>query len=623
MQNLNEIVDLYLKMDTNYALLITGDWGIGKTYYFRNILKERISKTPTYRDNQKKYRPILISLFGLKSIEEIQLEIFLCLYPILRDNKFKLGSNIIKAITKGILYVKGFGEFNKYIDEIEVKNEVLINFEDIVVCFDDLERLSQKLNIKEFIGFINSLVENENVKVLIIANENKIQDKYYSTLKEKVIGNSIEFIPDFDRTFDSILHEKFDGFKVYKKFLGTNKQFILNLFRPKSSNFRILIFCLTYFHSIFSEIENKLSDEETLLENKDDILLNLLRFSLAISVYYREGKISFKNRMDLDIPEGFDISAVLIARKRNSNNLISVDTKDKPENEKLIEEFYQNEVYYYYNSIYEYLTGGGNFNYSKLITELKRIYHIQDNVIQPHYIVYNALGYQKCFSLNDKDYLRLTRELLEYAKKGYYEIPHYMSIFHYITRFNNPLNISVNKLESTLIKGMKNGKRHHKFDPQLDMVLSFSADALYKDSLLKIREVAISLNDSLRSESKSAYAKELEKLCYSDFDAFLEKFYDKKESIYNDPFFEQFNADRFYSFFYNSKPEIKWKISSLFYARYGEFPPKRLKSEVPFLQKLITRLNRKNKILKGKNLSGYVYHEFEKHLKSAIDKLSD
>jgi Cdc6-like AAA superfamily ATPase len=44
MQNLNEIVDLYLKMDTNYALLITGDWGIGKTYYFRNVLKETIKK---------------------------------------------------------------------------------------------------------------------------------------------------------------------------------------------------------------------------------------------------------------------------------------------------------------------------------------------------------------------------------------------------------------------------------------------------------------------------------------------------------------------------------------------------------------------------------------------------
>jgi Cdc6-like AAA superfamily ATPase len=95
MQKLNEIVDLYLKMSTNYALLITGEWGIGKTYYFKKVLSERISKTPVFNDNRKKYKPILISLFGLKSIEEIQLQIFLCLYPLLKGTKFKLGSSIM------------------------------------------------------------------------------------------------------------------------------------------------------------------------------------------------------------------------------------------------------------------------------------------------------------------------------------------------------------------------------------------------------------------------------------------------------------------------------------------------------------------------------------------------
>jgi hypothetical protein len=327
--------------------------------------------------------------------------------------------------------------------------------------------------------------------------------------------------------------------------------------------------------------------------------------------------------MELNIPEGFDLSAVLSARKRNSNNLITVDTKDKPVHEKLIEEFYQNEVYYYFNSVYEYLTGGGNFNFPELITELKRIYHIQDNVIRPHYLVYNALGYQKCFSLKDKEYLILTRELLEYAKKGYYDISHYMSIFHYITRFGNPLNIPVNKLEATLIKGMKNGRLHYKYDHHLDMVLSISPDALYKDNLLKIRETAISLNNRLRNDLKSEYAKELEKLCYADFDAFLDKFYGKKESIYNDPFFEHFNAAKFYSFFYNSNPETRWKIASFFYTRYGEYPPTRFKSEVVFLQKLLIRVSRRSKFLKGKNLSGFVYSEFEKHLRSEIEKLTD
>ncbi|MFX4959688.1 hypothetical protein ABTC43_19895, partial [Acinetobacter baumannii] len=72
----------------------------------------------------------------------------------------------------------------------------LIKFEELVICFDDLERISPNLKIEELIGFINSLVESENVKVLIIANQGKgaLTDEKFKEFQEKVIGNTIEFI---------------------------------------------------------------------------------------------------------------------------------------------------------------------------------------------------------------------------------------------------------------------------------------------------------------------------------------------------------------------------------------------------------------------------------------------
>ena len=41
--------------------------------------------------------------------------------------------------------------------------------------FDDLERAS--LDINEILGYINNFVEHDNIKVIIIANENEIEDK--------------------------------------------------------------------------------------------------------------------------------------------------------------------------------------------------------------------------------------------------------------------------------------------------------------------------------------------------------------------------------------------------------------------------------------------------------------
>lgn len=36
MERLKDLLDVYLTMKTNYALLVTGEWGAGKIYYFQN-----------------------------------------------------------------------------------------------------------------------------------------------------------------------------------------------------------------------------------------------------------------------------------------------------------------------------------------------------------------------------------------------------------------------------------------------------------------------------------------------------------------------------------------------------------------------------------------------------------
>ncbi len=197
MKKLDETVKQYLIIETNHALMITGEWGIGKTYYYINILEGIIRNTFTIDNASQKYRPILVSLFGENSIESIQAKVLITLFSFGNNKKVKVTLELVKLLAKGFMAAKGLGSSTKLIDEIEVSakkvSKDLIDYKNIVICFDDLDRVSPKLDIQEFIGFVNTLVEHEGVKVLILANENQIdKDKFSMTnLITKILPNLV------------------------------------------------------------------------------------------------------------------------------------------------------------------------------------------------------------------------------------------------------------------------------------------------------------------------------------------------------------------------------------------------------------------------------------------------
>lgn len=78
----------YLQIETNYAIIISGDYGIGKTYYIKNKLFPEVKKINIPNSSkEEKFIPILISLFGAKSIESIQDAIFFELYTIFKKKQ--------------------------------------------------------------------------------------------------------------------------------------------------------------------------------------------------------------------------------------------------------------------------------------------------------------------------------------------------------------------------------------------------------------------------------------------------------------------------------------------------------------------------------------------------------
>ena len=97
MQKIIDIVKDYLTRETNNALLITGQWGVGKTYFFNNTLSEKIKEINIKGKTNSNYTPIRVSLFGDANIDDIGRKIFTELFPRL-EKGIKIGKGIAKLL---------------------------------------------------------------------------------------------------------------------------------------------------------------------------------------------------------------------------------------------------------------------------------------------------------------------------------------------------------------------------------------------------------------------------------------------------------------------------------------------------------------------------------------------
>ena len=173
MQKIINIVKDYLTRETNNALLITGEWGVGKTYFFDNKLSEEIKGTSIKENESVKYKPIRVSLSGVTNIDDIERRIVTPFLSLLRKGVIELGKGAINYILS-ITRLKEFipEGFSKLINEFKRTNSSEINSKAnrLVICFDDLERVSKSFAIENLIGYINNLTENYDFKIINVSS---------------------------------------------------------------------------------------------------------------------------------------------------------------------------------------------------------------------------------------------------------------------------------------------------------------------------------------------------------------------------------------------------------------------------------------------------------------------
>lgn len=343
---IESICDYVRKPYTDYAIMLNGEWGSGKTYFWNNKLRSRLEAISI---GDKHYKTIYMSLYGINSLEEISKKIFIETNPAINKTLKKIadtreGNVIPEYVKTGLDMANLFGSTTFNSDKVDFSK--VFSVDDKILCFDDLERAN--VDVIDILGYINNFVEHDGIKTILICNEkelatkfknsnielktmiatyildkegnlvlkqkksqknletnelnvnekplaNLIEDKLatifdkanaYERIKEKLIGETFEYVPEYPYILSGMIM-KYSYNEDLSLFYKKNTSSIISAFKKSNTrNLRILKHSLNDFEKIYDEIKRNYP------EINDEILKVILTFTIAVSFEIKSGNIS-------------------------------------------------------------------------------------------------------------------------------------------------------------------------------------------------------------------------------------------------------------------------------------------------------------------------------------------
>ena len=589
MQRIINVVKDYLTRETNNALLITGKWGVGKTYFFDNILSEKIEETSIKEDENVKYKPIRVSLSGVTSIDDIERRIVAELYPKLNKGLSK-GKGAIKLLLS-------IPKIKEHIPEIPNSDVIDSETDNLVICFDDLERKSKTFPIDSLIGYINNLTENNNLKTIIIANTDKIKDENFDEIKEKLIGREIEYKINIEEIFDILIQNEFQSFSEYTKFLQKEKEFICGFFQDYK-NIRTLKFILTRYHDIHSQIEIIAPSIQYIQSNKEALLKDTLLFAIAIAIEHKKGKVTRNSKEEVD--NKFRITRKDLQKYFSKQPSSNQEIKEEEETIlEIIKSKYYNEnnfSYFFYEPIFDYIVGLNVFDERYFEEDVKKRYRIsENNTVSECYKIYNQINSDEVFSMSNDTYKQLLKKMLSYVDKGEYDLEHYNSIYSFCLRYNNPLEITEKNLKDRIIRGIEKGRDKFVYSSELSRILFYQKGADVDGNMKEIVDFCLTINGEKEQEKYKKEATNLIDLLKNNFDHFAHKIEHKYNNI---PIFTYIKGEDVFNI-YNSRIDLRKGLFNVFNHRYLYYGEDILQKEKDFYTQLQQSIEEKANQLKS------------------------
>lgn len=284
---LNYYIDL--KTPPKFAVLLTGKWGSGKSWFMNDVLKQRYGES-----NKAGEDYLLVSLYGMTNFADIENEFFRQMHPLLSSK----GAQFAGKLVKGLLKVSVNFDANhdgKSDGSVSAGMPAESFFgnskpgKERPIIFDDVERCS--IPVPVLLGYINQLVEQGDMHVILVANEEEmlkpvtakekgtdkeigkgasdagidaaIQDPEYQRIKEKLIGQTFKVMPMVENAFESFYAELPDG--PGKQVVMENAIEIKNIYRAAGlDNLRLLRYALMEFCRFAKAVNHELLKKKEL-----------------------------------------------------------------------------------------------------------------------------------------------------------------------------------------------------------------------------------------------------------------------------------------------------------------------------------------------------------------------
>jgi len=493
MDDLVESILDYVRSDyTDYAIMINGEWGSGKTYFWNNQIKKKIESTKL---NGKKYRTIYMSLYGISNLEEISKKIFIETTQLMDKNLKKYmntheHTTIPEYAKTGLDMANFFGVSS---NNEKIDYEEFFSTDDKVLCFDDLERAN--VDVIDILGYINNFVEHDHIKTIIICNEKelstkmksenlemktfiatylldkqgelekkevpmveKIKDKMelvfdkaneYERIKEKLIGETFEYAPQFDYIINGILM-RYESNRGLIKFLRENTMLTMATFkRSGTRNLRILKQALNDFKKIYEMIDKHYPNTNKRL------MQTILIFTIAVAFEIKAGKITKEKFRNIEDNEEY--KSILVSSK------VLMDNRQF-----YIKEFDSN---YYYNFKTEYrFFKFIEFYVRTRIFDMKLFKRDMEEAEKAfsgegEIPAYKKILTEEYWKIPDDKFFNIVYEALEDIKTGKMELLDIIKLYVYYVYFmkNNLISYDTKTLKEYFIAGMNLSLEHSRY----------------------------------------------------------------------------------------------------------------------------------------------------------------
>ncbi len=197
---------ILFETDDSIVVSVTGGWGEGKTFFWKNnVAPEHENKKPGY-----------VSVFHADSLETIQRQVIVeaaAAHEQVHDS-------VYENIRKVYPFFQKTGRLAKLIAEKLGIPDIPLGFlpqlmeqfvfrPGWVLCLDDIERLPESVSFDALLGYVNSLREDRNIKIVLIYNQDKVptskREEALARYTEKIVDREFAFAPEVGEILRKIL----------------------------------------------------------------------------------------------------------------------------------------------------------------------------------------------------------------------------------------------------------------------------------------------------------------------------------------------------------------------------------------------------------------------------------